>query len=64
MKQQNSQLIHFSVPYRLFELLNKEAFTTGMSKQELLRQIVRKHFTDALGYDVLLDKKNRQHENP
>jgi hypothetical protein len=57
MRIENPELIHFRCPRILADLLNKESFTTGLSKQDVLRSIIKKHYSDQFGMDVMLEQE-------
>jgi len=38
----SSEIIHFRIPKFLSEIINKISFDTGMSKQEIIRQMIYK----------------------
>ena len=55
MKYENTEVIHLRIPTVLAQFINRASFQTGISKQEIIRQIVRKHFSDSQGYDIVLE---------
>ena len=56
MRIDNPEFIHFRCPRILADLLNKESFSTGLSKQDVLRQIIKKHYSEQYGLDVMLEQ--------
>jgi hypothetical protein len=48
--------IHINMPRVLFDMISRESFQTSISKQEIIRQIIRAHFSKKYGKDVFLER--------
>jgi hypothetical protein len=49
--------IHINMPQVLFDMISRESFQTSISKQEIIRQIIRSHFSKKYGKDVFLERE-------
>ena len=49
--------IHINVPQVIFDMISRESFQTSISKQEIIRQILRAHFSKKYGKDVYLERE-------
>lgn len=54
MKEYN-ELIHLRIPQGLSDILNKMAFDTGMSKQELCRLMIYSYFERKYNLNIATD---------
>jgi hypothetical protein len=55
MSNNNNELIHFRVTKVLSEILNKISFDTGMSKQDVIRQMIIDKISAKYDIDLLMD---------
>jgi len=54
-KIEQADFVHLRIPRFVADLIARESFQSGVSKQEVVRQILRKHFSERYGADVILD---------
>ena len=52
----NYNQIHINMPQVLFDMISRESFQTSISKQEIIRQIIKSHFSKKYGKDVYLER--------
>ena len=45
------------MPQVLFDMISRESFQTSISKQEIIRQIIKSHFSKKYGKDVYLERE-------
>lgn len=57
MSKGKNQLVHLHMPVILYDMIARESFQTSTSKQEILRQIVRAHYSKKYGKDVYLERE-------
>lgn len=57
MAKGKNQLVHINMPVILYDMIARESFQTSTSKQEILRQIVRAHYSKKYGKDVYLERE-------
>ena len=55
MSDGNNELIHFRITKVLSEILNKISFDTGMSKQDVIRQMIIDKISQKYDIDLLMD---------
>jgi hypothetical protein len=55
MSNNNNELIHFRITKVLSEILNKISFDTGMSKQDVIRQMIIDKISAKYDVDLLMD---------
>jgi hypothetical protein len=55
MSNNNNELIHFRITKVLSEILNKISFDTGMSKQDVIRQMIIDKISAKYDVDMLMD---------
>jgi hypothetical protein len=55
MSNGNNELIHFRITKVLSEILNKISFDTGMSKQDVIRQMIIDKISAKYDIDLLMD---------
>lgn len=55
MSNGNNELIHFRITKVLSEILNKISFDTGMSKQDVIRQMIMEKISQKYNVDLLMD---------
>ena len=55
MSNNNNELIHFRITKVLSEILNKISFDTGMSKQDVIRQMIMEKISQKYNVDLLMD---------
>jgi predicted DNA-binding protein len=55
MSNNNNELIHFRITKVLSEILNKISFDTGMSKQDVIRQMIIDRISEKYDVDLLMD---------
>jgi hypothetical protein len=65
MAKQFRKYTHFTMRYPEFlnDLIRKECYEMGCSKQEFLRQITRSHLSKKYGKDVFLDLNEIKEQN-
>jgi|GEM_PF-6561840 hypothetical protein len=51
----NNELIHFRITKILSDILNKISFDTGMSKQDVIRQMIMDRIAHKYDIDLLMD---------
>ena len=51
----NNELIHFRITKILSDILNKISFDTGMSKQDVIRQMIMDRIAQKYDIDLLMD---------
>ena len=51
----NNELIHFRITKILSDVLNKISFDTGMSKQDVIRQMIMDRIAQKYDIDLLMD---------
>ena len=51
------QLVHLHMPVILYDMIARESFQTSTSKQEIIRQIFRAHYSKKYGKDVYLERE-------
>lgn len=56
-KIEQAEFLHLRIPRFVGDLIARESFQSCISKQEVVRQILRKHFSERYGADVLLDSE-------
>jgi len=49
-------LVHINIPVILYDMIARESFQTSCSKQEIIRQIFRVHYSKKYGKDVYLER--------
>lgn len=57
MSKGKNQLVHLHMPVILYDMIARESFQTSTSKQEIVRQIVRAHYSKKYGKDVFLERE-------
>lgn len=57
MSKGKNQLVHLHMPVILYDMIARESFQTSTSKQEIVRQIIRAHFSKKYGKDVFLERE-------
>jgi len=57
MSNSKSQLVHLHMPTVLYDMVARESFQAGTSKQEIVRQILKNHFSKKYGKDVYLERE-------
>lgn len=45
------------MPIILYDMIARESFQTSTSRQEIVRQIIRAHFSKKYGKDVYLERE-------
>jgi len=50
-----NEYIHFRITKILSEILNKISFDTGMSKQDIIRQMIIDRISEKYNVDLLMD---------
>ena len=55
MSKRKVQLVHLHMPVILYDMIARESYQTSTSKQEIVRQIVRAHYSKKYGKDVFLE---------
>lgn len=55
MKSGDNELIHFRITKVISEILNKISFDTGMSKQDVIRQMILDRIQEKYDIDLLMD---------
>ena len=56
MAKSKNQLVHITIPVILYDMIARESFQTSCSKQEIIRQIFRVHYSKKYGKDVYLER--------
>jgi len=56
MAKSKNQLVHINIPVILYDMIARESFQTSCSKQEIIRQIFRVHYSKKYGKDVFLER--------
>jgi hypothetical protein len=56
MAKSKNQLVHINIPVILYDMIARESFQTSCSKQEIIRQIFRVHYSKKYGKDVYLER--------
>jgi hypothetical protein len=56
MAKSKNQLVHINIPVILYDMIARESFQTSWSKQEIIRQIFRVHYSKKYGKDVYLER--------
>ncbi len=56
MAKSKNQLVHINIPVILYDMIARESFQTCCSKQEIIRQIFRVHYSKKYGKDVYLER--------
>ena len=56
MSKAKNQLVHLHMPAILYDMIARESFQTATSKQEIVRQIIRAHYSKKYGKDVYLER--------
>ena len=56
MSNSKAQLVHLNIPTVLYDMVARESFQAGTSKQEIVRQILKNHFSKKYGKDVYLER--------
>jgi len=56
MSNSKSQIVHINIPVILYDMIARESFQTSCSKQEIIRQIFRVHYSKKYGKDVYLER--------
>ena len=51
----NNELIHFRITKILSDVLNKISFDTGISKQDVIRQMIMDRIAQRYDIDLLMD---------
>ena len=49
MSKRKVQLVHLHMPVILYDMIARESYQTSTSKQEIVRQIVRAHYSKKYG---------------
>lgn len=57
MSKGKNQLVHLHIPVILYDMIARESFQTSTSKQEIVRQILRAHYSKKYGKDVYLERE-------
>lgn len=55
MRSSDNELIHFRITKVLSDILNKISFDTGMSKQDVIRQMIIDRIEQKYNIDLLMD---------
>ena len=55
MRSSDNELIHFRITKFLSDILNKISFDTGMSKQDVIRQMIIDRIEQKYNIDLLMD---------
>jgi len=60
----DQQFVHLRVPKFMYELLARESFISGLSRQEVIRQMIKRCLNEKYQCDILLrsDKVREQIE--
>ena len=56
MPKGKNQLVHINIPVILYDMIARESYQTSTSKQEIIRQIFRAHYSKKYGKDVYLER--------
>ena len=56
MAKSKNQLVHINIPVIIYDMIARESFQTSCSKQEIIRQIFRVHYSKKYGKDVYLER--------
>lgn len=57
MSKGKNQVVHLHMPIILYDMIARESFQTSTSRQEIVRQIIRAHFSKKYGKDVYLERE-------
>ena len=56
MKQDRSEPMLLTMPKIIHDLISRESYGTGLAKQEIIRQILKKHYSEIHELDVILEQ--------
>ncbi len=56
MPKSKNQLVHLHIPVVLFDMIARESFQASVSRQEIVRQMLKNHFSKKYGKDVYLER--------